>query len=45
MTGFIFALEGLSGFRVEFLDGDTGSVSTIIFHQPDGIFQAQREAD
>lgn len=41
----IFALEELSGFRVEFLDGDTGSVSTIIFHQPDGIFQAQREAD
>jgi CubicO group peptidase (beta-lactamase class C family) len=41
----IFAIEGLSGFRVEFLDGETGSVSTIIFHQPNGTFQAQRQAD
>ena len=40
----IFTIEELNGFRVEFLDGGTGSVSTIVFHQPNGTFQAQREA-
>jgi CubicO group peptidase (beta-lactamase class C family) len=41
----IFTVEGLSGFRLEFLAGETGSVSTIIFYQPNGTFQAQRETD
>jgi hypothetical protein len=41
----VFSIEGLNGFRVEFLDGDTGAVSTIIFHQPNGTSQAERQAD
>jgi CubicO group peptidase (beta-lactamase class C family) len=41
----IFAIEGLNGFRVEFASGEMESASTIIFHQPNGTFQAQREAN
>jgi CubicO group peptidase (beta-lactamase class C family) len=41
----IFTIEELNGFRVEFVDGETGGVSTIIFHQPNGTFQAEREAE
>jgi uncharacterized protein DUF3471 len=41
----IFTIEELNGFRVEFQGGDAGAVSTIILHQPNGTFQAQREAE
>ncbi|HEX3347208.1 MAG TPA: DUF3471 domain-containing protein, partial [Acetobacteraceae bacterium] len=41
----IFALEGLTGYRVEFMcDGD-GPVERLIFHQPNGTFVAERVAE
>ncbi len=40
----VFAIRELDGFRVEFVRDESGAVTKIIFHQPDGIFQAQREA-
>ena len=41
----IFAIAELDGFRVEFVDDVAGRPSTIIFHQPNGTFQAQRVTD
>jgi CubicO group peptidase (beta-lactamase class C family) len=44
--GGIFGIAGLEGFRVEFRRGGTGSVDALVFHQPNGMFIAQRsEAD
>jgi CubicO group peptidase (beta-lactamase class C family) len=40
----IFAIVGLEGFRVEFQRGKTGTVDTIVFHQPNGTFRAERAA-
>jgi CubicO group peptidase (beta-lactamase class C family) len=41
----VFAIRELDGFRVEFVCEETGAVTEIIFHQPNGTFQAQREAE
>ena len=41
----IFTLEGHEGFRLEFISGEAGPPSTIIFYQPNGTFQAQRETE
>jgi CubicO group peptidase (beta-lactamase class C family) len=43
--GRIFAIRGLKGYRVEFSRDEKGVVTTIIFHQPDGTFRAERAAD
>jgi CubicO group peptidase (beta-lactamase class C family) len=43
--GCIFAIRQLEGFRVEFVRDESEAVTKIIFHQPDGTFQAQREAE
>jgi CubicO group peptidase (beta-lactamase class C family) len=43
--GRVFAIEGLKGYRVEFSRDEAGVVTTIIFHQPDGTFRAQRAAE
>jgi CubicO group peptidase (beta-lactamase class C family) len=40
----VFAIRELKGYRVEFVRGEDGAVTTILFHQPNGTFQAQREA-
>jgi hypothetical protein len=39
----VFAIRELNGFRVEFVRDEGGAVSKILFHQPNGTFQAQRE--
>jgi hypothetical protein len=41
----IFAIRELEGYRVEFARDETGAVAKIIFHQPNGTFQAQRETE
>jgi hypothetical protein len=41
----VFAIRELDGYRVEFVRSESGVVTTIIFHQPNGTFQAQREAE
>jgi hypothetical protein len=37
-----FTIKELEGFRVEFQRDEAGVVDTIIFHQPNGTFQARR---
>jgi hypothetical protein len=37
-----FTLKELEGYRVEFQRDEAGVVDTIIFHQPNGTFQARR---
>jgi CubicO group peptidase (beta-lactamase class C family) len=37
-----FTIKELEGFRVEFQRDEAGAVNTIIFHQPNGTFQARR---
>ena len=39
----VCAIRELKGYRVEFVRDDGGAVTRIIFHQPNGTFQAQRE--
>jgi hypothetical protein len=39
----VFAIRELKGYRVEFVRDEGGAVTNIIFHQPNGTFQAQRE--
>jgi len=39
----VFAIRELKGYRVEFVRDEGESVAKIIFHQPNGTFQAQRE--
>jgi CubicO group peptidase (beta-lactamase class C family) len=39
----VFAIRELKGYRVEFVRDEGGTVTNIIFHQPNGTFQAQRE--
>jgi hypothetical protein len=41
----VFAISELEGYRVEFARDETGAVAKIIFHQPNGTFQAQRETE
>ena len=41
----VFAIRELEGYRVEFVPDESGAVTKIIFHQPNGTFQAQREAE
>jgi hypothetical protein len=41
----VFAIRELEGFRVEFARDESGAVTKIIFHQPNGTFQAQRETE
>lgn len=41
----VFLIQELTGYRVEFLRDAGGKATKIIFHQPDGTFQAQREGD
>jgi CubicO group peptidase (beta-lactamase class C family) len=43
--GRTFRLTELDGYRVEFQPDDAGTVSSIVFHQPNGTFVAQRIAD
>jgi hypothetical protein len=40
----IFAIDTLSGFRLGFRLAASGVVETIVFHQPNGTFVAQRLA-
>ena len=40
-----FTIPELEGFRVEFQRNESGVVDVIIFHQPNGTFQARRIAD
>jgi CubicO group peptidase (beta-lactamase class C family) len=40
--GTTFALKGVPGFRVEFRREPSGVVESIMFHQPNGTFVAQR---
>jgi CubicO group peptidase (beta-lactamase class C family) len=40
--GRTFAIVELVGFRVEFRAGEDGAVNELIFHQPNGMFLAQR---
>jgi CubicO group peptidase (beta-lactamase class C family) len=40
----IFGIVELEGFRTEFRRGSTGSVDELVFHQPNGMFVAQRES-
>jgi hypothetical protein len=40
----VFSIKELEGYRVEFQRDDAGVVGTIIFHQPNGTFVAQRIA-
>ena len=37
-----FVIDGLEGFRVEFLLGPDWDVNELIFHQPNGTFVARR---
>ncbi|WP_438393229.1 serine hydrolase [Caballeronia sp. DA-9] len=39
----VFAVRELKGYRVEFVRDEDGTVTKIVFHQPNGTFQAQRE--
>jgi len=39
----VFAIRELKSYRVEFVRDEGGTVTNIIFHQPNGTFQAQRE--
>ncbi|WP_322032827.1 serine hydrolase [Paraburkholderia sp. J76] len=39
----VFAIRELPGYRVAFVRDDGGVVATIVFHQPNGTFQARRE--
>ena len=41
----VFAIRELEGYRVEFVADESGAVTNIIFHQPNGTFQAQRETE
>ena len=41
----VFAIRELEGYRVEFVPDESGAVTKIIFHQPNGTFQAQRETE
>ncbi len=41
----VFAIRELEGYRVEFVRDETGALAKIIFYQPNGTFQGQREAD
>jgi CubicO group peptidase (beta-lactamase class C family) len=41
----VFAIREVEGYRVEFVRDESGAVTKIIFHQPNGTFQAQREAE
>jgi CubicO group peptidase (beta-lactamase class C family) len=40
--GRIFRIRELNGYRVEFRRNEQGVVDSIIFHQPDGTFLAER---
>jgi CubicO group peptidase (beta-lactamase class C family) len=39
----VFAIRELNGYRVEFVRDEGEAVTKILFHQPNGTFQAQRE--
>lgn len=39
----IFAIRELEGYRVEFVRNEYDVVAKIVFHQPNGTFQGQRE--
>jgi hypothetical protein len=41
----VFAIRELEGYRLEFARDESGTVTKIIFHQPNGTFQAQRETE
>jgi CubicO group peptidase (beta-lactamase class C family) len=41
----VFSIREVQGYRVEFARDENGAVNKIIFHQPNGTFQAEREAD
>jgi hypothetical protein len=41
----VFAIRELEGYRVEFVPDESGAVTKIIFRQPNGTFQAQRETE
>ncbi len=43
--GRTFSIRELEGFRVEFQRSESGAVNTIIFHQPNGTFSAQRTTE
>jgi hypothetical protein len=40
----VFAIREAEGYRLEFVRDESGAVTKIVFHQPNGTFQAQREA-
>ncbi|MBV9786015.1 MAG: serine hydrolase [Acidisphaera sp.] len=41
----VFTIAQLSGYRVEFRSATQGAAEAVIFHQPNGTFEAEREAD
>ena len=43
--GTTFTILGAEGFSVEFLIEEDGTVSTARFNQPNGVFDAVRQAD
>jgi CubicO group peptidase (beta-lactamase class C family) len=43
--GCIFTVAPLEGFRVEFRRGETATIDTIVFHQPNGTFLGRRVQD
>jgi CubicO group peptidase (beta-lactamase class C family) len=41
--GAIFSIAELEGYRVEFRRGATDTIDELVFHQPNGVFVAQRD--
>ncbi|NKB90383.1 MAG: serine hydrolase [Acidobacteria bacterium] len=45
VSGTSFSIKEAAGFTVEFLMEDDGTVPTARFHQPNGVFDAHRQAE
>ena len=41
--GLSFDIKGLAGFSAEFKKDDSGKVSELVFHQPNGVFTAKKK--
>ena len=44
-SGTSFTIKGAEGFTVEFLVEEDGSVPTVRFHQPNGVFDGERQTE
>jgi CubicO group peptidase (beta-lactamase class C family) len=43
IKGLSFEVKGMSGFSIDFVKDASGKLSEAVFHQPNGVFHAQRK--